>query len=221
MAKAWNLQLQLSGASWNVPASLITAFGALVNAADTALTKVQNTASRTHLDSVACHDAFEALTDAMRSMKRRYFFMPPLTREDWAALLLPFPDEHPTLVPVPEAQATADTLAVGHHQVQLKFRIDLGALTDDQRAEYGYGLWYGTLNTDAATSEVDRLRAGYLTRIPLGPDELHIHRFTRRKEIVIDFPYGDSGRTVYFCIQFENAKGDRGDWGTIFSAVIP
>jgi hypothetical protein len=35
-----------------------------------------------------------------------------------------------------------------------------------------------------------------------------------------NFP-GDSGKTAYFCIRYENAKGDTGDWGPVFSAVIP
>jgi hypothetical protein len=36
-----------------------------------------------------------------------------------------------------------------------------------------------------------------------------------------DFDGGDSGKTAYFCIRLENAKGEAGPWGALFSAVIP
>ncbi|MDR3352901.1 MAG: hypothetical protein LBO00_07885 [Zoogloeaceae bacterium] len=31
----------------------------------------------------------------------------------------------------------------------------------------------------------------------------------------------ESGKTIYFCVRYENAKGEPGPWGPIFSAVIP
>ena len=34
-------------------------------------------------------------------------------------------------------------------------------------------------------------------------------------------PPQTSGKTVYFCVRYENAKGEPGPWGPIFSAVIP
>jgi hypothetical protein len=32
---------------------------------------------------------------------------------------------------------------------------------------------------------------------------------------------GDSGKAVYFCIRYENSKGETGEFCSIFSAVIP
>jgi hypothetical protein len=37
----------------------------------------------------------------------------------------------------------------------------------------------------------------------------------------MEFPPEDSGKTAYFSIRLENAKGGKGPWGTVFSAVIP
>jgi hypothetical protein len=61
----------------------------------------------------------------------------------------------------------------------------------------------------------------YLTKAAVTGDELPHSRFTRRRRIVIEFNAADSGKTVYFSIRFENAKGDKGPWGPVFSAVIP
>jgi hypothetical protein len=46
----------------------------------------------------------------------------------------------------------------------------------------------------------------------------------RRKRFRFDFE-GDSGRTVWFCLRYENAKGGKekgeGPFGPLFSAIIP
>jgi hypothetical protein len=52
-------------------------------------------------------------------------------------------------------------------------------------------------------------------------EELPHSRFTRRKKELFDFPQEDRGKTIYFCVRYENAKGEPGPWGPIFSAVIP
>jgi hypothetical protein len=46
-----------------------------------------------------------------------------------------------------------------------------------------------------------------LVKAPVSGDELPYSRFTRRKKELFDFPAEDSGKTVYFCIRYENAKG--------------
>jgi hypothetical protein len=59
-----------------------------------------------------------------------------------------------------------------------------------------------------------------LMNMPLTGDGLpHSMWLCRRKER-ISFN-GDSGKTVYFCIRYENGKGDVGLWGPVFFAVIP
>jgi hypothetical protein len=37
---------------------------------------------------------------------------------------------------------------------------------------------------------------------------------------VIEFEYGDSGKTAYFAVQVENS-GKKGPWGPMVSALIP
>jgi hypothetical protein len=37
---------------------------------------------------------------------------------------------------------------------------------------------------------------------------------------VIEFDYGDSGKTAYFAVQIEN-EGKKGTWGPLVSALIP
>jgi hypothetical protein len=58
-------------------------------------------------------------------------------------------------------------------------------------------------------------------RIPKGGEDLPFSKFTRRKKELMDFAQEDSGKTAYFCIRYENAKGEPGHWGPMFNAVIP
>jgi hypothetical protein len=52
-------------------------------------------------------------------------------------------------------------------------------------------------------------------------EDLPHSRFTHRKKELFDFDAEDSGKTAYFCIQYENSKAKKGPWSPVFSAVIP
>jgi hypothetical protein len=56
--------------------------------------------------------------------------------------------------------------------------------------------------------------------VPLTGDDLPHSMWLRRRRERLIFT-GDSGKTVYFCIRYENSKGDVGPWGPIFFAVVP
>jgi hypothetical protein len=44
-------------------------------------------------------------------------------------------------------------------------------------------------------------------------EQLPFSKFTRRKKELFDFTQKDSGKTVYFCVRYENAKGEPEPWG--------
>jgi hypothetical protein len=55
---------------------------------------------------------------------------------------------------------------------------------------------------------------------PINPDELRKSFFTKRKKDVIEFDFGDSGKTAFFAVQIENGS-KKGPWGPLVSALIP
>jgi hypothetical protein len=59
----------------------------------------------------------------------------------------------------------------------------------------------------------------YLMKPPTVGAELSDSVFTRKKKHVFDFD-GESGKTAFFCMRFENPSGESGPFGPIFSAVI-
>jgi hypothetical protein len=59
-----------------------------------------------------------------------------------------------------------------------------------------------------------------LTQAPKRGEELPYSVFTKKKNKRFDFE-GESGNTVYFCLRYENSKGEAGPFGPILQAVIP
>jgi hypothetical protein len=211
MGRIWITILQaLTGAGikmsvvWNISDATVQELIALVNVAEAALIEAKNEATRTSVATAHCRAAFDAMEAKMRDIKKRYFYMPPLQPEDFVALGLKIPDSTLTAAGTPVAQVTAETYLIGRHELGIRIVYVTGDPND--RANKGYRLWYTMLAPGEAP--------------PTNPEQLTKSFFTKRKKDVIEFDYNDSGNTVYFAIQIENA-GKKGPWGPMVSALIP
>jgi hypothetical protein len=204
MAKDWLPVMTANAEAWGIPPAVITDFTALTGAADTALAAAKNEMTRTPVVTARCREAFEALTDKMRDIKRRYFLSPPLTEADLAALGLKKHDPVQTPSGEPASQVTIETFLVGRHELGVKMVYVTGSPNDP--ANKGYRIWYSVI----APGETP----------PTEPEELRKSFYTTRKKDVIEFDYGDSGKTAYFAVQVENG-GKKGPWGPMVSALIP
>jgi hypothetical protein len=183
--------------------------------------ELAQSSARTSVITAECKAAFEALIAKMRFFKSRYFLEPPLTDADLASLGLPPKDTSRTPVPPPTSQAEADIGRPGVHLLELYLRAIAGSPPDPHRADYGFRIYWGVLPTGGASTEAATGIKRELIKIPVSGEELPHSKFTRRKKELFDFPAEDSGKTVFFCVRFENAKGEPGPWGPIFSAIIP
>jgi hypothetical protein len=76
-------------------------------------------AERTHVITVSCQAAFKALVTKMRFFRNRYFKIPPLTGEDWAA---------------------AEPFLAGRRELGVRIVFVSGDPND--RANEGFRLWY-------------------------------------------------------------------------------
>jgi hypothetical protein len=182
---------------WGIPTEKWTALQSLFTAAESWLEKAQDIAERTHVVSVACHEAFAALEAKMRFFKDRYFKIPPLTKEDLAALGLKEKDAHRTPIGKPTAQVMAKMFLRGPGELGIE--IVYVSSSPDDRANKGYRVWYSAV----APGETP----------PASPDELRKSFFTQRKKDYIEFDYTDAGKTAYIAVQIES--------GPMMSAVIP
>jgi hypothetical protein len=151
-----------------------------------------------------CREAFAALTDLMRDIKKRYYLSPPLAESDYISLGLKPHDTTPTPSGNPTAQVSIETFLVGRHELGVKIIYVTGDPND--RANKGYRIYYKVIAPGAAP--------------PTAPGELIKSFYTKRKKDVMEFEFGDSGKTAFFAVQIEN-DGKKGPWGPLVSALIP
>jgi hypothetical protein len=204
MADDWISVCTPKQTAWNIPASALTELTTRRGTAGTALETAKNETTRTPVATAQCKEAFDALTDFMRDFKRRYFLSPPLLDSDYVSLGLKPHDPIPTPSGPPTAQVTVETYLIGRHELGVKMIYVTGSATDP--ANKGYRIWYRVV----APGETP----------PANPGDLHESFFTKRKKDVIEFEFGDSGKTAYFAVQIEN-EGKKGPWGPLVSALIP
>jgi hypothetical protein len=217
MLRNWSAILTLKAASWNLPAAELTQLDALAAAAATILEKAQS-ADRTAVITAQCKTAFDGLTEKMRYLKSHFLLAPPLTDSDLVSLGLKPRDTTHTPIPPPTEQAEADILRPGVHLLELALRVIGGGAL---RSGVGFRVYWGVLPHGGADITAAASSKRELMKPPLSGEELPFSRFTKRRRERFDFDAADSGKTAYFCIRLENAKGEPGPWGTLFSAVIP
>jgi hypothetical protein len=219
MAKLWITELPKANGAWVVTPLEITELTDLAEDAQTAQDKTAADKGSMTLNAKA-REAFTALARAMRALHKRKFFSPPMEDSDWRRLGLPPRDTIRTPIPNPTGQAVAEVSYPGVHMLQLKLKPLTGTLINP-RADHGYRIYHGIMPTGGASAEEAAGAMRYLSKAAVTGEELPHSQFSRRRRVVMEFSAADSGKTVFFSIRFENAKGDKGPWGPVFSAVIP
>ena len=204
MAIIWVTIIMENREAWNVTTTAFDKLTAAVEAAKTSISIPEN--SRNVIANAQIKIDFDNLSAVMRDIKKRYLYNPPLTDADFAAMELKPKDTTPTQVLPPTGQAEADMTYPGKTQLQGKIKHVEGT-PQNPKSEYGYRIYYGLYATGSTPPESGM--------------DLRESRFTRQKKVLFTFLPGDSGKTAYFAIRYENSKGESGPWGPMFSAIVP
>jgi hypothetical protein len=136
MANDWILVCATKKTDWNISNPVIVDLIAHKDTADTALSAAKNETTRTPVATAQCKEAFDALTAAVRDMKRRYFLTPPLLDSDYISLGLKPHDSTPTASGTPTAQVTIETYLVGRHELGVKIIYVTGSPIDPANKGY-------------------------------------------------------------------------------------
>ncbi|MDR1268727.1 MAG: hypothetical protein LBK82_04315 [Planctomycetaceae bacterium] len=56
---------------------------------------------------------------------------------------------------------------------------------------------------------------------PTDVSELTNSSFSTRSPLILDFKENQRGKTVYFCLRWENTRGEKGPWSEIYNTIIP
>ncbi|MDR0611170.1 MAG: hypothetical protein LBG58_13755, partial [Planctomycetaceae bacterium] len=220
MAKDWLNILSATPTPWGIPSNEVSELRTLTDSADE-LWKMTLSSDRTTIITAECKTAFNKLAVKMRAIKNHYFLSPPLSNVDLISLKLKPKDYSRTPSPPPANQAEADLSRPGEHQIMLHLRAVATEKVDPRQGDYGFRIYWGIMPTGGATIENALSAKRELVKIPVSGEELPHSRFTRRKKELFDFSQEDRGKTIFFCIRFENAKGEPGPWGPLFSTIIP
>ena len=218
MGEVWMTVMAQKIAAWGIPQTEVTALVDIVATAQAALAAAKGS-DRNKKTTAACKTAFLALIKKLRFLKERYVHMPPLTEVDYVALLLRVHDEN-SPVPAPMGFAEGDVSYPGPGTLELHLRPVAGQEPLDIRSDYGYRVYWGVYPPGGAPVELATGKRRLLMNVPAGGDELPHSRWTRRRKERFDF-HEDRGSTVYFCVRYENSKGQSGPWGPLFSAIVP
>jgi len=172
-------------------------------------TKYANASNPNHgkIDTLEKNEARKDAEKALRSYVQGFLAKnPKITDIDRERMGITVYDTIPTTVATPTGQAEADITYPGRTQLQLRIKHIKGTPLDT-KADYGYRVYYGVY---AAGDEP-----------PATGMDLHESKFTRQKKMLFSFMPTDSSKVAFFCIRYENSKGETGPWGPMFSAVIP
>jgi hypothetical protein len=65
------------------------------------------------------------------------------------------------------------------------------------------------------------VRWGILDHQPEDVDELTHSDFDTHSPFTLEFKENERGKTVWFCLRWENTRGEKGPWSEFVSAIIP
>jgi hypothetical protein len=209
-------------AAWGVPEAAFGALTGLFAAAETWLERWADAAERTRVVTIQTRVAFDGMKAAMRETRDRYFRVPPLLPEDWAALGFRPRRGRPSRSPVPEGTpAVSLSYPGGPHALTAHLGLMPGLEEGETAGDYGCALYLGIMPPGGATLEEAASRKRYLRSPPRDGDDLLYYRFSRRRKEQLIFDAEDAGKTAWVCARYENGRGDPGLWGPVVSAVIP
>jgi hypothetical protein len=204
MAKNWVVILTAKGVEWRIPSADIQDLGTQTGEADSVLAAAQSDVTRTPVVNAHCREVFGRMEARMRDIKKRYFYDPPLVDADFVALGIKIPDSTYSPTGVPTAQVMVETFLVGPHELGIRIVYVTGSPED--RENKSYRVFYLVLEHGETP--------------PTQPSETWKSFSTKRRKDLVEFGYGDSGKTVYFAVQVENGS-KKGPFGPMVSAVIP
>jgi hypothetical protein len=194
----------LNKTAWGLPDADVTAFQAVV-AEYKGIYETATGPNATKADILNKNEKKAALKERVRDFKRRN--IDPnraVTDPDRERLRLPIRDTKPTPVPPPSTVPEFEFTYPGARRIDLHFR-DFGS---EHRAKpkgaAGAMIAYEVRDTP-----------------PTNQSQLLHSLFTGRTPYHFEFQEEERGKTVYFCLCWQNGKGQRGPWSEIQSAIIP
>jgi hypothetical protein len=191
--------------TWNIPEKGMTAIVALQADFENKYAIAETPETRTSVAILAKTEARRTLETSLRAFLKSYImYNPDVTDADKRAMALPLHDTKPTPTPVPTTypEAEADTSVI--RRLTLHFHDNGSKSKAKPAGVHGAEIRWAILDTPPATI-----------------NELTTSSFDTHTPFTLQFEENQRGKTVYFCLCWENTRGEKGAWGEIVSAIIP
>jgi hypothetical protein len=203
MANNWVVRFG-ENAAWGIPQATAADLGQKAQALETI--NATPASARTPTISAQIKVAEKALSAAMRDIKKRHIFVPPLTEPDLVSLGLKPRDTNPTPIARPTARPSADVklISAGAFDILISPERDI---SHEKKSYHGCKIAYELFEQGAPP--------------PTSEKQLTEGRFVRKKKESFVFQPQDSGKQAYFAMRYENSKGEAGPWCPIFSVLVP
>jgi hypothetical protein len=188
------------------PQTVYTVLTTLLTTFKEALAIATAPATRTKAAVAAKDDARKALVRALRSAIMQYLtYNPDVTNADHENLGLPIHKTEHTPAPVATTYPDYDINSGTIRRLTIHF-YDQGSSGSKAKpdGQHGAEIRWAILETPPASIN-DLIRSSFDTRTP----------FT------LEFDENQRGQTVYFCLCWENTRGEKGPWSEIMSAIVP
>jgi hypothetical protein len=164
-----------------------------------------NSAEATRSDLLYRQEQAAVVSTIVREFVNKFLrYNDSVTNEDRLSLGLTIPDHTPSPIPPPATWPEAIIKILGERRIAIGFR-DYGS---NQRGK----------PKDVTGCEIRRLISD--TR-PESIEDMLASVFSTRSPYIFTFDESERGKTVYFCLRWENARGQKGPWSTIYSVIIP
>jgi len=195
--------------SWkHIPADRITKLSNMNDSFTDLLNST--TGPRNAAQNLARREAQSEAIKELRGFVNQYLRFTPVTNVDRTSMGIPNRDTIPTTIPPPAIPVIGRLTYPSNGLVEVcEIRAD--GIKNDERSKHGVRIYYGIVSPTSRFKIDARPQSG--TDLPYSV-------FTRKTRYRFDFST-DNGKEAFFCMRFENSKGDAGPWGKIISGFIP
>ncbi|MDR3235581.1 MAG: hypothetical protein LBT48_02500 [Prevotellaceae bacterium] len=189
---------------WNIPEAEQQHIEQLLANFSVALDVVDNQATHTPVAVTAKREARDAAETGIRALLRAYVTNNPLvTDEDRTAMELPIHKTTRTHVPAPTRYPyfTVDSTVIR--------RLIIHFFDQETKKAKPEGVHGVEIRWAIRDEPVSHLK------------ELTNSSFDTRTPFTLEFDENERGKTVYFCLCWENTTGEKGPWSEIVNAIVP
>jgi hypothetical protein len=213
MGKAWLFQIGKRGANWGIPQAETGELGSLIAQAEAILIQASSD-ERSPIVTTECNRIFGALITKMQYIKERYFRSPPLTGEDYTALLLR--SRTRSSVPLARPDAIPDLVVSfpGRGQLRVSNRGPLnGRSSADPSVDEKLCIAFGFIGEGNTGMFIK------LSQVPINGSELPNRLITKRKHHQLDLDFCQ-GMQTYLSGCYMNSKNEEGPWSPLINITI-